>query len=251
MAVPIDYRVNAQPAVILSTSPWRETSLLLDIFSQDFGRVSLIARGARKKYSLLSGLLMPFALLSLSWYGKDSLKTLHQAEWIGGWPQPSGAALLSCFYLNELIINLTAKDNPEPQIFHAFISVLKTIATTNEHIPLLREFEWLLLEKLGVAPDIRHDTQGNAIQTDKKYWLEPESSPILLIEKNKLPETYGMMTTGAVLIAMQSHCWHQPEHQAQILSLNRMLLDFRLPKKLHSRSILQDIRELKLHLRQS
>ena len=81
-------RIDHQPAFLLSATPWRETSLLVELFSRDYGRVALVARSARKRQSELRGVLVPFVPVCVSWYGKEELKTLHRAEWLGGWPQP-------------------------------------------------------------------------------------------------------------------------------------------------------------------
>ena len=95
-------RIDHEPAFLLSSTAWRESSLKIDIFSQNYGRMSLIARSARRRQSDLRGVLVPFVPLSLSWYGSNELLTLHKAEWIGGWRQPMGKNLLSAMYVNEL-----------------------------------------------------------------------------------------------------------------------------------------------------
>ena len=84
----IPHRINHQPAFLLTSSPWRENSLRLEVFSRDYGRVALLARSARARGSELRGILTPFIPLSISWFGKEELKTLHRAEWVGGWQQP-------------------------------------------------------------------------------------------------------------------------------------------------------------------
>ena len=110
-------RIDSQPAFLLSATPWRETSLLAELFSRDYGRVAVVARSARKRQSELRGVLVPFVPVNASWYGSQELKTLHRAEWIGGWPQPQGRALFSGLYVNELMLKLTVREDPLPELY--------------------------------------------------------------------------------------------------------------------------------------
>jgi hypothetical protein len=97
-------RQDAQPAYLLHSYAYRETSLIIETFTRDQGRVALVARGARRPRSALRGVLLAFAPLTISWSGKSELRTLHKAEWQGGLPQLKGDALLCGFYLNELLL---------------------------------------------------------------------------------------------------------------------------------------------------
>ena len=109
-------RVDAQPIFILSSSPWRESSLWLEVFSRDYGRVALIARSARKRQSDLRGVLMPFVPVEAAWFGQQDNYTLHTATWRGGWAQPTGQELMSAWYVNELLLNLTAREDAMPRL---------------------------------------------------------------------------------------------------------------------------------------
>jgi len=95
-----------QEAYVLHTYPYRETSLLLDVFTRAAGRVTLVARGARRPRSAMRGVLLSFQPVQLGWYGKGEVRTLTRAEWIGGQPLLQGEALLCGFYLNELLLRL-------------------------------------------------------------------------------------------------------------------------------------------------
>ena len=103
-------------AFVLHSYPFRETSLILDVFSRSHGRLAMVARGARRPKSSLRGLLMNFQPLLLSWFGKGEVRTLHSAEWQGGQPYLQGTALMCGFYLNELLLNLLARDDPHQQL---------------------------------------------------------------------------------------------------------------------------------------
>ena len=134
-------RIDSQPAFLLSATPWRETSLLAELFSRDYGRVAVVARSARKRQSELRGVLVPFVPVQVAWYGKEELKTLHRAEWLGGWPQPQGRALLSGLYVNELVQKLTAREDPQPALYAALREVMRTLCTEPNHATVLRRFK--------------------------------------------------------------------------------------------------------------
>ena len=110
-------RLEGQPAFVLHSYPFRETSLMIEVFAKDHGRIALVARGARRPRSALRGVLLAFQPLLLSWAGKAELRTLHKAEWQGGLPQLKGSALLCGFYLNELLLKLLPRDDPHERLF--------------------------------------------------------------------------------------------------------------------------------------
>jgi DNA repair protein RecO (recombination protein O) len=104
-------RQESREAFILHSYPYRETSLLLDVFARGFGRVSMVARAARSPRSVLRGVLLGFQPLALSWFGKGEVRTLARAEWIGGHSRLRGEALMCGFYLNELLIRLLPRED--------------------------------------------------------------------------------------------------------------------------------------------
>lgn len=104
-------KVDAQPAYVLHSYPFRETSLIVEAFSRDYGRVALLARGARRPRSAIRGLLMAFQPLELGWAGKGEVQTLMKAEWQGGQPLLTGKALFCAYYLNELLMHLLPRED--------------------------------------------------------------------------------------------------------------------------------------------
>src|SRR3954447_15614048 len=104
-------RQESREAFVLHTYPYRETSLIVEAFTRSFGRVSLLARGARRPRSAMRGVLLAFQPLALSWFGKGELRTLARAEWVGGQPLLQGEALLCGFYLNELLLRLLPRED--------------------------------------------------------------------------------------------------------------------------------------------
>lgn len=114
------HKVDGQPAFVLHAYPFRETSLIVEVFSRDFGRVALLARGARRPRSALRGLLLGFQPLELGWAGKGEVQTLMKAEWQGGQPLLAGKALFCGYYLNELLLNLLPREDAHERLFSVY-----------------------------------------------------------------------------------------------------------------------------------
>ncbi len=142
-------RISLQPAYILHRRPYRETSVLLDVFSQDYGRISLISRGVRRQHSPLKSLLQPFQPLLLSWQGKSELMSLACAEANGHPMLLRGNNLLSGFYLNELLVRLLAKNDPSMTLYSTYHQTLVELQSQDFQQKTLRIFEKKLLEELG------------------------------------------------------------------------------------------------------
>ncbi|MFT0534183.1 DNA repair protein RecO [Castellaniella hirudinis] len=148
-------RVLDAPAYVLHASPWRETSLLAQCFSRDHGLVVLVAKGAKRPYSVLRPVLVAFQPLSLSWsVGTGDIHTLTRAE-SGPVRLLAGRAMLSAWYLNELILRLLGREDPHPGVYDAYDAALDALAlgAGQPLAPALRRFEWLLLEQAGYGVD--------------------------------------------------------------------------------------------------
>src|SRR3990172_6126372 len=150
-------RHDAQPAFVLHNYPYRETSLVLEVFTQHHGRVAMVARGARRPRSALRGVLLAFQPLLLSWSGRSELRTLYKAEWRGGLPQLKGVALLCGFYLNELMVKLLPHDDPHKALYRTYFDTLHALGKGGDHAATLRRFEKHLLKELGYALTLDHD----------------------------------------------------------------------------------------------
>src|SRR5574343_1011945 len=137
-------RVDAQPAYVLHTYPFRETSLIVEVFSRDHGRVALLARGARRPRSALRGLLLAFQPLELGWAGKGEVQTLMKAEWQGGQPLLGGKALFCGYYLNELLMHLLPREDAHERLFARYAETLRRFADGVREADL-RMFEHALL----------------------------------------------------------------------------------------------------------
>lgn len=144
-------RVADELGFVLHAWPWRESSLVADVFSLRYGRVFLIAKGAKRQASPLRGLLVPFAPLRLAWGGRNEAKVLTKAEWMGTLAPLSGEALLSGFYMNEMVLKLTEREDAHPKLFGAYVETLHALGTEDRtgRQCVLRRFELALLDELG------------------------------------------------------------------------------------------------------
>ena len=171
-------------AYVLHRYDWSESSLILDLFTREQGRVAVAAKGAKRPYSQLRAVLLPFQRIhvNLGRAARDEassdVQTLRGAEWAGGAAMLTGAALFSGFYLNELLMKLLARHDPHPALFDTYAATLPTLAETDDVTveAALRAFELSLLQQVGVLPDLSVDTQTQEpVQPGKRYALTAEA----------------------------------------------------------------------------
>jgi DNA repair protein RecO (recombination protein O) len=165
----VSEKVDGDPAFVLHTRPWRETSLIVDVLSRHHGRVGLVARGARRQTSSLKTRLIPFQPLTLSWFGKSQLRTLHDAEWQGGGLMLRGHALMCGFYLNELLLRLLPEGDAHEGLFDLYAGTLTALNEPCDVEPVLRRFELDLLSELGYAQPLGHLADGAALEPARRY----------------------------------------------------------------------------------
>jgi DNA repair protein RecO (recombination protein O) len=234
-------KVPAQEAFVLHAYPYRETSLLVEVLTRGSGRMSVVARGARRPRSPTRGALMAFQPLSLSWYGKGEVKTLGEAEWIGGQPLLTGEALLCGFYLNELLVKLLAREDPHEELFDRYRDALRQLAAGDASPPILRAFEKTLLRELGYAMTLdREAGTGNAIDPDALYTFDPERGPVALNGKGA-----DLRVAGRTLLALSRDDFGEAQTLAEAKALMRSLISHRLDfQPLNSRRIFKELLEL-------
>ena len=171
-------RIDLEPALVLHARPYRETSLLVEAFSRGHGRVGLVARGARGPKSRMRGLLQPFVPLLLSWRGRGELATLTGAEAQGGALPLAGSAVVVGLYLNELLLRFVHRHDPEPTLFDHYRAALGEVAREDDPEPVLRIFEKRLLEAVGYALELEHETDSGAvIEPDGRYRYTADAGP--------------------------------------------------------------------------
>src|SRR5213592_1525368 len=215
-------RQESREAFILHGYTYRETSLLLETFTRAFGRVSMVARGARSPRSPLRGVLLAFQPLALSWFGKGELRTLARAEWVGGQALLHGEALMCGFYLNELLLRLLPREDPHEALFSRYWEALRQLAPHGSSAPALRSFERALLKELGYAMALERDSaSGRAIDPAKSYTYDPERGPIEVEDAGPQPRV-----SGRTLLDMARHDY-QPLKSRQIFRDLLALLEAR------------------------
>jgi DNA repair protein RecO (recombination protein O) len=243
---------ESDSAFVLHTYAYRETSLIVEAFTRAHGRVVLVAKGAKRPRGALRGMLNPFQGLQLTWFGKAELKTLKSAEQEKILPQLSGAALLSAFYLNELMLKLATREDPHEQLFDSYAATVQALATmpleartAKEIAPKLRQFEVSLLRELGYALQLRDEADSNApIRAEREY--------IYFIERGPLP--VGMLSCepgamasvqvqGKTLMDMSCSNYSDPQTLVQSKQLMRMVINHLLGEKvLHTRQLIREMR---------
>lgn len=171
-------RITDEPAYVLHRYDWSESSLILEVFTRQHGRIALVAKGVKRPTSAFRPVLLPLQPLHLAYGGDAEIKTLKSAEWQGGYTMPMGDALMSGYYINELLLGLLARDDPHPRLFDHYARTVHLVAS--EHGVLLqaalRSFELLLLYELGLLPQLNVQTLTYAGLDDaQSYVLAPEA----------------------------------------------------------------------------
>jgi len=190
-------RVQLQPAWVLHRRPWSENSLIVELFSQDYGRIGVMARGGRsgKRWR---GLLEPFTPLLASWQGRGELRTLSGAEPGAGRPLLTGAALASGFYLNELLMRLLRRDDPHPELYPVYGEALSGLPDE----AVLRRFECALLGALGYGLMLDEDLEGGPVQAGGVYRYHLEHGPERLVDSEVHNSGDGLRIRGETLLAL-------------------------------------------------
>ena len=234
-------RISGQPAFVLHSYPYKETSLIVDMFTRDHGRIGLVAKGAKRPHSKLRGVLQTFQPLQAAWSGKSELRTMIDAEWVGGMLPLEKTALLCGFYLNELLVKLLARDDPHPALFDHYVATLNQLAH-NEPAPIvLRKFERALLKETGVAADLTRCTATRArVLPALDYVVDPERGARPAQAGDTWPQV-----SGKTLLDMEREDYADPATQVQSKQLMRFLLAHHLGgAPLNTRQILRDLLQL-------
>jgi DNA repair protein RecO (recombination protein O) len=213
-------RVSLEPAYVLHHREYRDTSRILDVFTQRHGRLTLFARGARGPKSKLAPLLMPFRPLFLSWTGRGDAAQLAGAEPDGEALPLAQGHLMSAFYLNELVINLTTRHDPQPQIFADYARALRRLCVEAQPEPALRVFEKRLLESIGYGLELD-------VVAESHYQFRPAQG--LYEVREDVPGAYA----GRTLLALRE----ESLDDAQTLDVARRVLRQALDHCLEGREI--------------
>jgi DNA repair protein RecO (recombination protein O) len=238
-------RAEHEPGYVLHTYPYKETSLIVEAFTRRFGRVALLARGARRPRSAMRGILLSFQPLRLTWSASAELGTLIGAEWAGG-PSVgqralSGRGLMCGFYVNELVLRLLPRDDPHEALFDFYTRSLNELSAGAEQGPALRRFEKRLLAELGYAPLLERDAEAQPIDPERQYVYEPERGPVPA--NGSL--SGDLVVSGQTLLDVAHDEYGRPATRDEARSLMRALIGQRLHGQvLHTRTVLMELNDL-------
>jgi len=195
-------RISLQPAYILHSRPYRESSLLLEAMGREHGRIGLVARGARGARSRWKNMLQPFRPLLLSWSQRGELGTLTGADQVASPPALAGEPLFCGLYANELMIRFLQRSDPHPGLFDYYQKLLTQLTIGDDLQPLLRIFEKQLLESAGFGMQLEHEHGSERpISASAWYLYVPESGPIRHERGRGQDEK---LVSGSALLALKS-----------------------------------------------
>jgi len=237
-------RVDLEPCVILHRRAYRDTSLMLDVFSREHGRVALIARGARRPKARWRGILEPLRVLQLSWSGRGEMQTLTAAESQPQSTAPTGDRLYAAFYGAELVMRLTGREDPHPYLYDRVIELIDALCNEAPMAPELRRFERDLLAELGYGLLLDVETEsGDPVVGDNNYFYHPEHG-IRIADAR--PFAAELPVGGASLLALADGTLSTP---TQLNEARRVLAAALQPhlggKPLRSSQTLRAMRRLK------
>lgn len=243
MAVMTINRQNDQPVYVLHTYPFKETSLVVELLTRDFGRVAAVAKGARRPRSAMRGMLQSFQPLLATWSGKAELKNLHGLEWDEGLLLLQGEALICGFYLNELLLRLLPREDAHAALFDYYKHTLRVLATGQQLAASLRRFELKLLQEMGYAVPLERDEQESTIEVGRIYYYVAERGAVSDGQQSR--HEIGVKLAGKTLLDMAGDDYADAQTQQQSKQLMRMLLAHYLgDKPLHTRQLLIDLQGL-------
>ena len=238
-------KVEGQLAYVLHSYPYRETSLIVEAFTREHGRVALVARGARRPRSAIRGLLLGFQPLILDWSGKGEIFTLLKAEWQGGLPLLSGTALFCGYYMNELIMQLLPREDAHENLFDHYGEMLYRLACCGTgKVPEadLRWFEKCLLQELGYGLLLDQTGNGEPIEPERFYLYEIEHGPVAI---DQIHQVSPLIIQGSHLLDLAHDQFADIRSQQAAKNLMRALLNHYLGDvELKTRRIFKELHDL-------
>ncbi len=222
------HRVSLQDAFILHGRDFRDTSRLLDVFTPDYGRVTLVAKGARSPRSKLQGILQPFSPLIISWSGKGDVQTLTGAESVKSTINLSGKQVMSAYYINELLQRLMTFHDPHPELFSIYKKTLESFVNSDDE-SVLRRFEKHLLAEIGYGLNLEVESDtGDALIKDEMYYYDLEKGPVS-IKNNEI--TGELIVSGQTFLDMYDENFSCAQSLKEAKQLMRIILSHHLGDK--------------------
>jgi DNA repair protein RecO (recombination protein O) len=231
-------RVQQQPGYILHRRPFRDSSQILDIVTLDHGKVAVVARGSRGSKSRLAGVLRPFLPLKVSWVSKSDLGTLTGAEAAGAPAGMVGDAMLSAFYVNELLLHFLHRHDPQPEIFALYEEVIRALVSSDNVAASLRSFELEFLSLLGYAVNLAQEFGSqDPLDGQRNYEYRMEQG-LVAVERSE----GALVFPGAVLSGIAEQRFDDPDILRAANRLLREIISFHLGgKELKSRKVLMEL----------
>ncbi len=212
-------------AYILHTRPYKNTSLLVEAFSKNYGRLSFVVKGAKRNNSPMQGIIEPFNSLYIVWGGRGELKNLYKAEPVPPQIKLTGEFLYAGFYVNELIMYLLHKDEAHSELFLSYQNCLIKLSEKQEPAVILRYFELELLTELGYGVNFKHDAHSGAeIDKNKLYQYDFD----LGVSEYRGDDRSVLQISGDTLIALENNNLSNEQQKKQAKQLLRRILEFYL-----------------------
>jgi DNA repair protein RecO (recombination protein O) len=238
-------RVQSQQAFLLHSRPFRETSLIIEVFSRQYGRVGLLARGVRNPKSRKRALVMPFQPLLLGWSGKGELPLLTGIEAMGPARELLSEQRYVAFYLNELLLKLLHRHDAHESLYDFYSKSLDELYQGVQIQHALRRFEKELLSQTGYGLILHHEAESSRpVSLDRSYQYLPDlgPKPRLQLAHDSQGREQGISIKGKSLLDFHHNNFEDKESLKECRLLTRYLLDRQLSgKALHSRQVFQQV----------
>ena len=244
MSAPVSNRTEEEHAFVLHTYPFQDTSVIVEAFSRQHGRVGLVAKGARRPKSALRPALLAFQPLAIAWSGRSELRTLVRAERSGSAHVLGGVAMMCGYYVNELVLKLLHRDDPHERLFDDYATALHGLAAGADSAAVLRRFELALLREIGYAVELERDAdRGTPLVAEERYTYFPERGPAMLQGAVDMPGALELH--GKTLLDMARGDFADPVTAAESKLLMRWLIGQHLDQRtLNTRQLLIEMQQL-------
>jgi len=237
-------KLEDDSAFVLHSYPFRDTSIVVEAFTRQFGRIGLLAKGAKRPKSPLRAALLAFQPLAMAWSGRGELRTLTRAEWVGAQHALTGIALMCGYYLNELLLKLLQRDDPHEILFDAYAAALVGLAGGEPAQAVLRRFEIALLREIGYALQLECDAErGAPLVAEERYAYVLERGPVAVDTPDA--RAGALELRGKTLLDMARGDFTDPLTAGESKLLMRWLIGHHLDQRtLNTRQLLVELQQL-------
>lgn len=245
-------RITLEPAFVLHRYAFSESSLIVEVLTRHHGRVALVAKGAKRPASNFRPVLLPMQPLRITYSGDAEVKALKSAEWVGGYAMPAGNALLTGFYLNELMMRLLLRDDPQESVYDLYAQTVSVVAQNNGLMTVaLRSFELLLLQNMGWLPDLSSVTQTQqGLRADMLYNLNVDAGLRPATEADSAPllgsqwQALAVALTGRDFSQVLTHLTTEPQTTQALKNQLRSLLNYHCGQPLKTPQMMTALQQL-------